>query len=75
MSALLLAIALAAAPITMPDSVYVTENGTHYHATCHADACYHVARLDAEAAGFLPCKLCFSAKAKKDRPFDRLRAK
>lgn len=69
---LLLAVTLAAAT-SLPQSVYVTEGGTKYHAKCHAEAgCIQVSRTDAEAAGYLPCKPCFTPKKAKTRPYDRL---
>lgn len=70
---------LLLAALALPDSVAVTESGHVYHIARAGHvarfATLIVARAAADSAGYRPCRACFAPKARKARPWDKLRGK
>lgn len=61
--------------VAMPDTVSVTPTGHSFHKLTHnLPGAVLVLRVDAEEAGFVPCRVCFSDRKKTaSLPYDRLR--
>lgn len=67
---------LLAFEIDLPDTVRVTEHGARYHAiTCpalHGAPGELVRRSSADSAGFVVCRRCLAAPARKGSRWSRL---